>query len=105
MAAARCNSWSAASRSGGVYASLALALVLIHRTTHVVNFAQGEMAMVTTFIAWSLLDTTCRTGPRSCSRSGSRSSGGAAIERTVIRPVVNASPLTVVMVTVGARDP
>ena len=39
---------------GAVYASLALALVLIHRTTHVVNFAQGEMAMFTTFIAWSL---------------------------------------------------
>ncbi|MGE5691814.1 MAG: branched-chain amino acid ABC transporter permease, partial [Pseudomonadota bacterium] len=36
---------------GSVYGSLALALVLIYRTTRVVNFAQGEMAMFTTFIA------------------------------------------------------
>ena len=39
-----------------VYASLALALVLIYRTTHVVNFAQGEMATFTTYIAWTLTE-------------------------------------------------
>ena len=39
--------------SGGIYASLALALVLIHRATGIINFAQGEMAMFTTFIAWT----------------------------------------------------
>jgi branched-chain amino acid transport system permease protein len=38
---------------GAVYGSLALAIVLIYRTTQVVNFAQGEMGMFTTFIAWS----------------------------------------------------
>src|SRR5204862_37502 len=41
---------------GSVYASLALALVLIYRTTRVINFAQGEMATFTTFIAWSLMN-------------------------------------------------
>ena len=41
--------------SGGVWATLALALVLIYRSTGVVNFAQGEMAMFSTFIAWSLV--------------------------------------------------
>ena len=41
---------------GGVYASLALALVLIYRATHVVNFAQGEMAMFSTYIAWALIE-------------------------------------------------
>ena len=40
--------------SGGIYASLALALVLIHRATGVINFAQGEMAMFTTYIPWTL---------------------------------------------------
>ena len=40
--------------SGGLWALLALALVLIYRSTGVVNFAQGEMAMFSTFIAWSL---------------------------------------------------
>ena len=40
--------------AGGVYGSLALALVLIHRATGVVNFAQGEMATFTTYVAWTL---------------------------------------------------
>ena len=39
--------------NGAVYAAFALALVLIWRATRIVNFAQGAMAMVTTFIAWS----------------------------------------------------
>src|SRR5919201_118039 len=41
--------------NGGLWALLALALVLIYRSTGVVNFAQGEMAMFSTFIAWSLI--------------------------------------------------
>ena len=40
---------------GGIYAVLALALVLIHRATGVINFAQGEMAMFSTYIAWWLI--------------------------------------------------
>ena len=42
--------------SGSIYASLALALVLIHRATGVINFAQGEMATLSTYIAWTLTD-------------------------------------------------
>src|SRR5260221_9976 len=41
--------------AGGVYASLALALVLIYSAMGLINFAQGELAMFTTFIAWSLI--------------------------------------------------
>jgi len=37
--------------NGGIYAIMALALVLIYRATHIVNFGQGEMAMFSTFIA------------------------------------------------------
>src|SRR5437870_9788055 len=40
---------------GAIYASLALALVLIYRATEVINFAQGQMAMFTTYIAWQLM--------------------------------------------------
>ncbi len=40
---------------GGIYASLALALVMIYQTTHLVNFAQGEMAMASTYLAWVLI--------------------------------------------------
>ena len=43
--------------TGGIYASLALALVMIYQATHLVNFAQGEMAMFCTYIGWSLLQT------------------------------------------------
>ena len=42
--------------TGGIYASLALALVMIYQATHLVNFAQGEMAMFATYIAWSLIN-------------------------------------------------
>src|ERR671923_60067 len=41
--------------SGAIFALLALALVLIHRATGVINFAQGEMAMFSTYIAWQLV--------------------------------------------------
>ena len=41
--------------TGGIYASLALALVMIYQATDVVNFAQGEMAMFATYIAWALI--------------------------------------------------
>src|SRR5216684_2894548 len=42
--------------TGGIYASLALALVMIYQATHLVNFAQGEMAMFSTYLAWSMID-------------------------------------------------
>ena len=41
--------------TGGVYASLALALVIVYRSTRVINFAQGELATFSTFIAWWLI--------------------------------------------------
>src|SRR6266545_1124860 len=43
-------------REGAIYAGLALAIVIIYRSTRVINFAQGEMATFTTFIAWSLMN-------------------------------------------------
>jgi branched-chain amino acid transport system permease protein len=41
--------------SGSIYALIALALVITYKTTHVPNFAQGDMAMVSTFVAYSLM--------------------------------------------------
>jgi branched-chain amino acid transport system permease protein len=40
--------------SGAIYAALALALVLIYRATRIVNFAQGEMATLSVYMAWQL---------------------------------------------------
>jgi branched-chain amino acid transport system permease protein len=86
--------------SGGIYASLALALVLIYRATQVINFAQGEMAMFTTFVAWSLMEHI-PYWPAFVLTLAIAFVGGAALELAVIRPVQNAPVLTVVIVTIG----
>jgi len=41
--------------TGSIYACLALAIVMIYQTINHLNFAQGEMAMFSTFIAWQLM--------------------------------------------------
>lgn len=83
--------------NGGIYASVALALVMIHQSTHQLNFAQGEMAMFSTFIAWTLL----KTGLGYWSAFGITVVVsfvmGMAVERFVIRPVGTASHLKVVV--------
>jgi branched-chain amino acid transport system permease protein len=86
--------------SGGIYASLALALVLIYRATGVVNFAQGEMAMFTTFVAWSLMNHLPYL-PAFALTLVIAFVGGAALELALIRPVQSAPPLTVVIVSIG----
>ena len=42
--------------TGSIYASVALALVMIYQATHLVNFAQGELAMLSTYLAWSMIN-------------------------------------------------
>src|SRR3981081_1232876 len=88
--------------TGGVYASLALALVLIYRSMEALNFAQGEMAMFSTFIAWSLITTFHINYYLAFALTiGISIAGGFLIERVFIRPVEQAQPLTVVLVTLG----
>jgi branched-chain amino acid transport system permease protein len=87
--------------TGVVYAAVALALVLIWRSTRIVNFAQGGMMMVSTFIAWSVIGWT---GSFWAGLGAALLSGlilGAVLERLVIRPVENAPPLNAVIVTLG----
>jgi branched-chain amino acid transport system permease protein len=87
--------------SGGIYALLALALVLIFRTTGIVNFAQGEMAMFATFIAWSLTDRGWPYWPSVLLTILIAFVGGIAVERIAIRPLHEAPHLTIVIVTIG----
>jgi branched-chain amino acid transport system permease protein len=86
---------------GAIDAAVALALVLIWRGTRVLNFAQGAMAMLTTFIALSVIN-----------HSGSYWLGfvvalavglvlGGVVERVVVRRAEGASPLNLVIVTLG----
>ena len=87
--------------SGGIFASLALALVLIYRATRAINFAQGEMATVSTFVAWSLVHHGMPFWGAFFLTLALSFVGGVALERIVIRPVESAPVLTVVIVTLG----
>ncbi len=87
--------------SGGIYASLALAIVLVYRATGVINFAQGEMATLTTFVAWSLVNHGVPYWGAFALTLALAFAGGVVLERVVIRPVENAPVLTVVILTVG----
>lgn len=87
--------------TGGIYASLALALVMIYQTTHLVNFAQGEMAMFSTYLAWTMIDVGVPYWATFSITLLAAFVLGAAIERFVIRPVENAPVLTVVVVFIA----
>ena len=83
--------------SGGIYALLALALVIIHRSTGVINFAQGEMATLSTYIAWT---PTVNHGwsywPAFAATLATRFAGGVGVHRVIIRPVERGSVLRIV---------
>jgi branched-chain amino acid transport system permease protein len=87
--------------AGAVYSSLALALVLIYRATEVVNFAQGEMATFTTYIAWTMMDRGLEYWPAFALTLAIAFAGGVAIERTIIRPVEHRPEIVIVIVTIG----
>ena len=87
--------------SGGIYASLALALVLIYNAMGLVNFAQGEMAMLATFLAFTLIDRGLSYWIALPTTILVAFAGGIVIQRVVIRPVERAPVLTLVIVTLG----
>ncbi|MBY0331186.1 MAG: branched-chain amino acid ABC transporter permease [Acetobacteraceae bacterium] len=87
--------------TGGIYASVALALVMIYQATHHINFAQGEMATLSTFIAWYLVTEGVPYWLAFFATIGISFVIGALIERILLRPVQNAPPLTHVGVFIG----
>jgi branched-chain amino acid transport system permease protein len=86
---------------GSIYGALALALVLIFRSTGIVNFAQGEMAMFSTFVAWGLHASGWSLWLSLAAALAVSLLGGMVIERVLIRPVEGGRPLTLVIVTLG----
>lgn len=87
--------------SGIVYAAVALALVLIWRATRIVNFAQGGMLMITTFVALGVIHAT---GSYWLGLLAALVSGfvlGAVVERVLVRPIENGPPMNAVIVTLG----
>ncbi len=87
--------------SGAIYGSLALALVMIYRSTGIINFAQGEMAMFSTYIAWQLTEWGVNIGLAALIAIGVAFLAGTAIQSSIIRPVEGADHLTQIMVTLG----
>ncbi len=86
---------------GGIYAILALALVMIYQATHLVNFAQGEMAMFSTYVAWEMIDSGMPYWAAFALTIVLSFIGGMLIERIVIRPFAHAPVLTIVIVFIG----
>lgn len=87
--------------TGGIYASVALALVMIYQATHLVNFAQGELAMFSTYLAWALIQAGVPYWAAFFITVGVAFIGGVLIERVIIRPVENAPILAVVIVFIA----
>ena len=87
--------------NGGIYASVALALVMIYQSTHHLNFAQGEMATFSTFIAWALLEQGMPYWAAFVATIALSFIGGLLIQRVILRPVEKAPVLTNVIVFIG----
>ncbi|SFV11546.1 branched-chain amino acid ABC transporter permease [Pseudoduganella namucuonensis] len=87
--------------SGAVYGAFALALVLIHRATHIVNFGQGEMATFTVYVAWQLAEWGLPLWLALAAGAALAFVLGVAVFRAVVRPVSRAPVETVVVVTLG----
>jgi len=88
--------------NGGIYASLAVALVLIYRATEVINFAQGAIATFTTYIAWQLIDWGLSYWPAFVATLAIAFVVGFGLELVAIRPVERrGNQLTVVIAAIG----
>lgn len=87
--------------TGAIYGLVALGIVLIYRSTDVINFAQGEMALFVTFSGWSMIEAGYPYWLMFILVLLMAGALGAFIERTVIRPVEQAPVLNVVIVTLG----
>ncbi len=86
---------------GMIYAAFALALVLIWRSTRIVNFAQGAMAAATAFIALAIIDAGQSYWVALIAALVSGFVLGAIVERVIIRPVEGGPELNAVIVTLG----
>ncbi|QQS13545.1 MAG: branched-chain amino acid ABC transporter permease [Rhodospirillales bacterium] len=87
--------------NGAIYACVALALVMIFVSTDHINFAQGEMAMFSTYISWQLMQWGIPFWGAFFIAVGVSFIGGVLIERIVLRPLHNAPLLSIVVVFIG----
>jgi branched-chain amino acid transport system permease protein len=87
--------------TGGIYACMALAIVMIYQAIDGLNFAQGEMAMFSTFIAWQLIEWGIPYWAAFLITLAISFAGGVVIERVVLRPLHNAPILSHVAIFIA----
>src|SRR5215207_10134168 len=87
--------------TGGIYACMALAIVMIYQAIDHLNFAQGEMAMFSTFIAWQLLQWGLPYWAAFVLTIGISFVAGLLIERIVFKPIHDAPVLSHVVVFIA----
>jgi branched-chain amino acid transport system permease protein len=87
--------------NGSIYASVALALVMIYQSTHHVNFAQGEMATLSTYLCLTLINAGVPYWGAFAAAVAISFVIGVLIERILMRPMLNAPPLSAVGVFIG----
>jgi branched-chain amino acid transport system permease protein len=87
--------------TGAIYACMALAIVMIYQAIHNLNFAQGEMAMFSTFIAWQLIAWGTPYWIAFALTLAISFIGGVVIERLVFKPIENAPILSYVVVFIA----
>lgn len=87
--------------TGGLYALSALGLVLIFRTSDVINFAQGEIAMFSTFVAYRLFENILPYWGAIIAALLFAIAFGYVIERVFLRPSMNASIISKIIITMG----
>src|SRR3984893_2547888 len=80
--------------TGAIYALMALAVVMIYQAIDHLNFAQGEMAMFSTFIGWQLLAWGVPYWPAFVATVALFFVGGILIERILFLPIRNAPILS-----------
>jgi branched-chain amino acid transport system permease protein len=80
--------------NGAIYACMALAVVMIYQAIDHLNFAQGEMAMFSTFIAWQLIQWGLPYWVAFLLTVAVSFAGGLVIERVLFKPLHNASILS-----------
>jgi branched-chain amino acid transport system permease protein len=87
--------------TGAIYALMALAVVMIYQAIHQLNFAQGEMAMFSTFLAWQMLEWGVPYWAAFVATVAISFAAGIGLERIVMAPVRNAPILSHLVVYIA----
>jgi branched-chain amino acid transport system permease protein len=87
--------------TGGIYALMALAIVMIYQAIDHLNFAQGEMAMFSTFVSWQMLHLGLPYWPTFLLTIALSFVGGVVIERVVFKPLKHAPVLSHIVIFIA----